>query len=93
MFAGLDRRGGAVLVKEAKRRRARGGNLYLIDVKEGLWDSLEKCECIDEIGPRNIFQSKTAAITGIFQKLDKSICRTCTKRIFQECASVKPATN
>jgi len=84
--------GGEVLVREAKRRKAQGGDLYLIDVKQGLWDSLEKCDCIDGVGARNIFQSKTAAITGIFQKLDKSICRSCTKRIFQECASVKPGT-
>jgi SulP family sulfate permease len=65
--------------------------MYLIDVKQGLWDSLEKCECIDDIGSRNIFSGKTVAITGIFQKLDKSICRTCTKRIFRECQSVEHA--
>ena len=80
--------GGEVLVKEAQERRAMGGGLYLIDIKQGLWDSLEKCGCLDEIGPNNFFQSKTAAIHAIFQKLDKEICKTCTKRIFRECASV-----
>ncbi len=80
--------GGDVLVKEAYKRRARGGDLYLIHVKKGLWESLEKCGCLDEIGPRNVFQSKTAAITAIFQKLDKSVCARCDKRIFRECASV-----
>lgn len=83
-----DLTGGEVLLKEAQRRRARGGNLYLINLKQGLWDSLEKGNCIEEIGVRNMFQTKTAAITGIFQKLDKSVCSTCTQRIFKECKSV-----
>jgi SulP family sulfate permease len=80
--------GGAILVKEASRRKARGGNLYLMKVKKGLWESLESCGCLDAIGPNNVFQSKTAGITGIFQKLDKTICQRCDKRIFRECASI-----
>lgn len=83
-----DLAGGDTLVKEAKRRKARGGDLYLIDVKEGLWESLEKCECIDGVGNKNVFMSKQVAITAIFQKLDKSICQTCDKRIFLECSSI-----
>jgi SulP family sulfate permease len=83
-----DLAGGDVLIKEAKKRKARGGNLYLIGVKKGLWKSLEKCGYLDDIGDRNIFQTKTAAITGIFQKLDKSKCQTCTKRIFRECIGI-----
>ena len=83
-----DLAGGEVLVKEAQQRKKRGGGLYLIDVKQGLWDSLEDSGCLEEIGERNVFQTKPAAITGIFQKLDKSICRTCTKRIFKECKSI-----
>jgi len=80
--------GGATLVAEAKKRKANGGDLYLINVKKGLWESLESCGCLDAIGPNNVFQSKTAALIGIFQKLDKTICKTCDKRIFRECESV-----
>jgi sulfate permease, SulP family len=80
--------GGAILVKEARRRKALGGNLYLMKVKKGLWESLESCGCLDAIGPNNVFQSKTAGITGIFQKLDKTVCQRCDKRIFRECASI-----
>ncbi|VAW79988.1 Sulfate permease [hydrothermal vent metagenome] len=83
--------GGSALVAEARKRRARGGDLYLIKVKKGLWESLEASGCLDAIGPNNVFQSKTAALTGIFQKLDKEICRHCDKRIFHECASIEPA--
>jgi SulP family sulfate permease len=33
--------------------------------------------------------SKGDAITNIFDRLDKSICRKCDKRIFNECKSVE----
>ncbi len=85
--------GGDALVQEARKRKARGGDLYLINVKQGLWESLEDSGALDEIGPNNVFQSKTAAIRAIFQKLDKDICQTCDKRIFNECQTVElPAT-
>ena len=77
--------GGDTLVKEAEKRQQRGGGLYMIDVKQGLWESLEACGCLDHIGSRRVFQDKTAAIRGIYQKLDKNICATCDKRIFNEC--------
>lgn len=80
--------GGDALVQEARKRKARGGDLYLINVKQGLWDSLEESGALDEIGPNNVFQSKTAAIHAIFQKLDKDICARCDKRIFQECQTL-----
>lgn len=81
----VDLQGGEALAAEAKRRKADGGAMYLIRVKEGLWNTLEKCGCLDEAGARNIFQSKEAAIRGIYRKLDHSICHDCDKRIFHEC--------
>jgi len=81
--------GGTLLAEEARKRRARGGDLYLLHVKKGLWVSLESSGSLDAIGPNNVFQSKTAAITGIFQKLDKTVCQHCDARIFRECASVE----
>jgi SulP family sulfate permease len=81
----VDLQGSDLLNKEAKRRRAEGGDVYLINVKEGLWNSLEKCGYLDAGGTRNIFQTKTAALHGIYNKLDKSVCASCTQRIFREC--------
>lgn len=81
-----DLQGSHALYKEAKiRQHTMGGHLYLVNVKEGLWDALEACECFDREGARNVFQSKAAAIHAIYQKLDKSQCEGCTARIFQEC--------
>jgi SulP family sulfate permease len=81
----VDLQGGEALVKEAQRRKADGGNLYLMKVKQGLWDALDRCGCVDAAGARNIFQSKEAGIHAIYQKLDKSVCASCDKRIFREC--------
>jgi SulP family sulfate permease len=81
----VDLQGGEALVQEATRRKTDGGGMYLINVKQGLWEALERCGCIEAAGGRNIFQSKEAAIHGIYQKLDRSICLTCTHRIFREC--------
>ena len=83
----VDLQGGDALVTEAERRRAEGGDLYLVNVDQDLWDSLDRSGCLDAIGPRHVFQSKTAAIHGIFQKLDKSMCKGCDKRVYRECYS------
>ena len=81
----VDLQGGEALAAEAKRRKANGGDFYLINVKQGLWENLERCGCVDSTGMRNIFQSKEAAFRGIYQKLDKQVCAGCDKRIFHEC--------
>lgn len=83
-----DLQGSHALYKEAKiRQHTMDGQLYLINVKEGLWDALEACACFDKEGARNVFQSKAAAIHAIYQKLDKTQCEGCTARIFKECDS------
>ncbi|VAX12188.1 Sulfate permease [hydrothermal vent metagenome] len=78
-----------VLADEAEKRRARGGDLYLINVKKGLWDSLEANHAFDKINPNNVYQGKSSAIHAIYQKLDKSVCETCTTRIFIECGNIE----
>ena len=78
-----------VLAEEAVKRRARGGDLYLINVKKGLWDSLEANRAFDKINPNNVYQGKSSAIHAIYQKLDKSVCETCTSRIFIECGTIE----
>ena len=81
----VDLQGGEALMREAQTRRKQGGGMYMINIKQGLWEALERCGCIDATGARNVFQSKEAAIHGIFQKLDRSVCADCDKRIFLEC--------
>jgi len=41
-----------------------------------------------EIGEDNIFKSKAEAIARVFERLDRGVCATCTRRIFLECRSL-----
>jgi SulP family sulfate permease len=77
--------GGEALAAEAKLRKEMDGGLYLVNVKQGLWDTLEKCGSLEDGVDRHVFQTKGVAIRGIYQKLDRSICEQCDRRIFQEC--------
>lgn len=81
----VDLEGAEALVEEARKRKAMGGDLYLINVNRGLWDTLEDSGCLDEIDSRHVFEGKQTAVHAVYQKLDKSICATCDKRIFSEC--------
>ncbi|MEW7979578.1 MAG: SulP family inorganic anion transporter [Candidatus Sedimenticola endophacoides] len=76
------------LARVAHDLRKKGGDLFLIQTKSGLWEPLDKSGYLDEIGANNVFQSKTAAIKAMYQKLDKAKCENCEARIFQECKSV-----
>ncbi|MGB0722172.1 MAG: SulP family inorganic anion transporter [Gammaproteobacteria bacterium] len=81
----VDLQGGEALAEEAQRRRAMGGDFYLINVKQGLWEDLNACHCLDDESERRVFQTKGAAVQAIFHKLDKSICARCDLRVFREC--------
>nr|WP_245538951.1 SulP family inorganic anion transporter [Thioflavicoccus mobilis] len=83
----VDLQGGEALRRESERRRAEGGGLYLINVKQGLWDDMERCGCFDDESARNVFQTKSAAIRAIYQKLDKDVCKGCPQPIFRECGA------
>lgn len=83
----IDITGAEALANEAKVLRKMGGALYLVAMTETVEEQLRKTGLIDVIGEDNIFQSKTAAFAAIYQRLDHSICASCTKRIFWECRS------
>ncbi|MCG6969869.1 MAG: SulP family inorganic anion transporter [Gammaproteobacteria bacterium] len=83
----VDVTGAELMEKEAKQRRAQGGCLYLYQIKPGACEILKK-GYLDVIGRENVFWSKSTAISHVFSKLDKDICKRCDKRIFYECESV-----
>jgi len=82
----IDVAGAEFLAEEANRRRSMGGGLYLIRLKPGVCEPLNRGGYIDAIGRENLFAGKTEALAAVTAKLDPEICRTCTARIFQECA-------
>ena len=85
----VDLQGGQALIDEAKQRRLAGGNLYLVNVKDSLWEDLENSGYLDAVGAREVFQSKNAAIRAIYQKLDKNRCHKCPQHIFHECRKIR----
>jgi SulP family sulfate permease len=92
----VDLAGAEFIENEAKRRKKRGGKLYLYHVKEGVCRELRKDDALLEIGEENIFDSKEVAIKTIVEEhLDPAICARCEKRIFNECKNqphpVQPA--
>ncbi|MFV2030967.1 MAG: SulP family inorganic anion transporter [Gammaproteobacteria bacterium] len=88
----VDVAGAELLASEARERRKMGGRLYLYRLKDRAAKVMDRGGYSDEIGQENIFDSKSEAISEIFDRLDKEICATCTKRIFVECGSPDPST-
>ena len=88
----IDVAGAELLVSEARARRKMGGDLYLYQLKDNAARVMNRGGYTEEIKSENFFDSKAEAITGIFDKLDKDICSSCSSRIFIECGSPDPTS-
>jgi SulP family sulfate permease len=84
----IDLAGADMLAAEARSRKARGGGLYLVKIKEEACTTLRKGGFRDLIGPENIFLTKADAIETVIRRLDHEVCARCDKRIFTECAQL-----
>ncbi len=89
----VDVAGAELLVNEARSRRKMGGRLYLYRLQDRAARVMARGGYNEEIGEENIFDSKSEAISEIFERLDKDICASCTRRIFLECGSPDPSTH
>jgi sulfate permease, SulP family len=85
----IDIAGAEMLVQEARRRRNIGGGLYLCKAKKEVRNILQRGGFADQIGKENLFATKAEAIQSVFDRLDRSICERCDKRIFLECQEVE----
>jgi SulP family sulfate permease len=85
----VDIAGAEMLVQEANRRRHLGGGLYLSKIKAEACKILKRGGFVDKLGDEHIFVTKADAIQTIFNRLDRSICERCDKRIFLECRSIE----
>jgi SulP family sulfate permease len=85
----VDIAGAELLMDEAIARREMGGELYLYRLKDTATDVLERGGYMEKLDRGNMYDSKKDAINSIFNKLDKTICERCDKRIFLECSSIK----
>jgi len=87
----IDIAGAEMLVQEAKRLRDMGGGLYIAKIKDEACGTLKRGGYAEQFGYENIFDSKAAAISAIFQRLNRDKCARCNRRIFEECRTVEPA--
>lgn len=88
----IDMAGADFLAHVAKERDEAGGALHFYDIKENVCTQLKSGHYFSDSCTKNLFMSKSDAITATYSKLDREICARCTVRIFSECNSVKPAT-
>ncbi len=86
----IDLQGADLLRHEARLRRAAGGDIYFYSLRKPVERMFEQGGYMDEFGRDHVFRGKREAFGGVFQRLDRSICRTCTARIFEECAAIEP---
>jgi sulfate permease, SulP family len=81
----VDIAGAELIAAEARWRRSTGGGLYCYGLREEAARMLGKDPFRQGIGEGASFATKREAIAGIFECLDRGVCATCTKRIFEEC--------
>ncbi|WGZ95628.1 MAG: STAS domain-containing protein [Candidatus Thiothrix putei] len=84
----IDLAGAEMLIQEAKRLKSIGGGLYLQGAKSKVYDFMDRIDFVEDFGAGNVFSSKEAALQSLTKRLDYSICATCDKRIFRECAKL-----
>jgi SulP family sulfate permease len=82
----IDVAGAEVLAQMSARYQSRGGGLYLIRPKENVLELLERGGYMDDIGRQNVFFSKTTALRTVYRHLDYDVCRSCSLRVYVECA-------
>jgi sulfate permease, SulP family len=85
----IDVAGAEMITQEAQRRHEIGGGLYFIKLKSRNCEILKRGGYLKELKEDHFFESKAEGIQGVFNRLNKNICKTCTARIFNECESVK----
>jgi SulP family sulfate permease len=81
----VDIPGADMLINQAIKYQKAGGALYISGMKKNVRDIFKKGKYYDRFGRDNIFVNKEEAISEIYQRLDKDICKDCKVRIFKEC--------
>ena len=86
----IDVAGCQLLVQEASASRDADGALYLCNLKPAVRDVMRRGRFLEPFGRDHVFDTKDAAIRGIYPRLDSGICASCKARIFQECRRILP---
>ncbi|MCC5810469.1 MAG: SulP family inorganic anion transporter [Ectothiorhodospiraceae bacterium] len=82
----IDLSGGEMLVQEARRLRAEGGDLYLCGLRDPVRESLDRAGYSEEIGTDHLLGDPDTAIRQLVPNhMDLAVCRNCEVRIFSTC--------
>jgi SulP family sulfate permease len=82
----IDLSGATMLIAENKRLVDEyGGGLYFVRLKPNVYEFISKIYFIKQIGNNHFFDSKHAAISNIYEKIDKTPCTKCKNKVFFEC--------
>lgn len=84
----VDMAGADLIGREAVRRNAMGGALYLYSPRKPVETILHRGGYMRHIGDDHVFRGKDEAFHGVFMRLDRSICAQCHARIFLECKTI-----
>lgn len=84
----IDLAGVDSIIREARRRKETGGDLYVIARAEHFVRRLRRLGLVRAIGEDHVFADKQVAIASVMPKLKKDICAKCTKRVYHECADM-----
>ncbi|MEO5765917.1 MAG: SulP family inorganic anion transporter [Casimicrobiaceae bacterium] len=86
----VDISGAEMLAREARRRRAMGGGLYIWFMKDAVRDLLRRGGYMNDIGEDNVFAQGIDVIAAIYARLDVPTCRDCRIQIFAPCVVALP---
>ena len=81
----VDLSGVELLELEAERRRAVGGDLFVVVHYPPLAARLKKLGLTAIVGEKRFFEDKGAAISAAVANIPDDVCSDCNLRVFQEC--------
>lgn len=83
----IDLAGANFLITQARKIRARNGELILVAATKSTLSTLERLHVSEIVGAENISSHKSEAVTKAVGLADPEICKTCKARVFAECAA------
>ncbi len=81
----IDLAGAEALLVEHRQLEKRGGGIYFVGLKPTVYEYIARIGLVKKMGADQFFDSKSNAISEIYQRLDRKICATCNTQIFEEC--------
>ncbi|MCP5073093.1 MAG: SulP family inorganic anion transporter [Rhodobacteraceae bacterium] len=82
----IDLAGADLLISVIRDVKSQGGSFRIVALFPPLIKALHRFHVIEELGEDRLLVSKGEAVKEAMTDLDRSICATCSKNVYQECA-------